>query len=190
MDIYYDFQSAFDKIQEYYNKDKLVIAIDGMCASGKTTFAKFLQDKTDCNIFHVDDYYLRPEQRTSEHISQVGGNFDIERFTDEVINGINSDKTFSVRRYDCKQGILLPFKKVQPKKLSIIEGSYSCHPNLQKYYDLMIFLKVSPTVQRERILKRNPDTAQVFFNKWIILENNYFSAFSIEEKCNMTIINE
>jgi dephospho-CoA kinase len=36
----------------------LIIAIDGMCASGKTTLSKRLADVyCDCVVIHIDDYY-------------------------------------------------------------------------------------------------------------------------------------
>ena len=42
------------KQQEY-----IVIAIDGRCASGKTTLANKLAQHFHANVFHMDDYFLR-----------------------------------------------------------------------------------------------------------------------------------
>ena len=44
-------------------KEKLVIAIDGRCASGKTTLAAYLKTALSCNVIHMDHFYLRKEQR-------------------------------------------------------------------------------------------------------------------------------
>lgn len=184
------FEAAANLISSQLNiSDKLIVAIDGPCASGKTTLTKFLQNKFNCNVFHIDDYFLRPEQRTQERLSVPGGNFDIERFENEVINGVLSDKAFFTRRFDCKTGALCSPIEITNTRLSVIEGVYSCHPNLQKYYDLKIFVKIPPEIQRERILSRNPTNADVFFDKWIVLEEKYFSAFSIEDGCDMSIVN-
>ena len=45
-------------------KDMILVAIDGKCTSGKTTLASKLAELYDCNVFHMDDFFLRPEQRT------------------------------------------------------------------------------------------------------------------------------
>jgi thymidylate kinase len=66
--------------------------------------------------------------------------------------------------------------------LVLIEGSYSHHPALRLYCDLFLFLTVTPEKQLDRIRKRNGEAmAKVFQNRWIPLEEAYFSAFSVSE---------
>ena len=43
---------------EGQNKDFLVIAIDGPSAGGKTTIAEDIKKNFDCNVFHMDDFFL------------------------------------------------------------------------------------------------------------------------------------
>ena len=52
-------------------KDVVIVAIDGKCTSGKTTLAAKLAEIYDCNVFHMDDFFLRPEQRTPERFAEV-----------------------------------------------------------------------------------------------------------------------
>ena len=66
-------------------KDMVIVAIDGKCTSGKTTLASRLAAFYDCNVFHMDDFFLRPEQRTTERFAEIGGNVDYERFWEEVL---------------------------------------------------------------------------------------------------------
>ena len=61
-------------------KDHLLIAIDGRCGSGKSTLGAYLQQKMYVNLLHMDDFYLRPEQRTPMRREEPGGNVDRERF--------------------------------------------------------------------------------------------------------------
>jgi uridine kinase len=78
--------------------------------------------------------------------------------------------------------------QITPKKLVVIEGAYSMHPDLAGYYDLSVFLDISPELQRERILHRNtPEMAKRFFETWIPLEETYFSEMNIKEQCDMVI---
>ena len=67
-------------------KNMVIVAIDGKCTSGKTTLASKLAEIYDCNVFHMDDFFLRPEQRIPERLAEVGGNVDYERFQEEVIH--------------------------------------------------------------------------------------------------------
>jgi len=45
---------------------QVVVGIDGMCGSGKSTLGKVLKELYDCDVFYMDDFFLRPEQRTEE----------------------------------------------------------------------------------------------------------------------------
>ena len=165
----------------------IVVAIDGRCASGKTTLAKMLSEQLDCNVFHMDDFFLRPGQRTAERFSQVGGNIDYERFENEVLMPLKKEKNFSYRPFDCGTMSLSQPVDVIFKPVTIIEGSYSCHPALEKYYDLKIFVTTSPEMQLKRLEKRNPALVGRFCDEWIPMEERYFSELGIAEKCHIKI---
>lgn len=178
-----------DRIKKEAEGKKLFIAaVDGRCASGKTTLAENIRREIDCNVFHMDDFFLRPEQRTNERLDTPGGNVDRERFYSEIMTGLLSGSDFSYRPYSCETGTLMPSVNVTAKKINIIEGAYSCHPQLSEYYDLKIFLSVTPKRQFDRIVARNGrEEAKVFKNRWIPLEEKYFAAFDISGSCHMVI---
>lgn len=168
-------------------KQQLIVAIDGRCAAGKTTLAAQLQKKIDCNVFHMDDFFLRPEQRTQQRLSTPGENVDYERFWKEILLPLINRQAIIYRPYDCHRQAF-GLKITQPyRPVTIIEGSYSCHPKLWKYYDLHVFLDVKVEEQISRILARNSDTLNVFRNKWIPLEEMYFSAYEIERRCEIVL---
>ena len=123
-------------------RDFVIVAIDGKCTSGKTTLASQLAELYDCNVFHMDDFFLRPEQRTPERFAEVGGNVDYERFREEVLLPLKSGKAFSYRPFDCSTFTLAAPVTVAPKKLNVIEGTYSHHPYFGNPYDLKILLTV------------------------------------------------
>ena len=166
-------------------KDRVVVAIDGNCAAGKTTLAEQLTKKYDCNLFPVDAFFLRPEQRTPERLAEIGGNVDYERFQSEVLLPLAAGNAFSYRPYDGQSGTLAAPISVIPKKLTIIEGSYSHHPYFGCPYDLKIFLTASPEVQKQRILERPAFLHERFFNQWIPMEKAYFAHFSIAENSDL-----
>ena len=166
---------------------QVIVAIDGFCTSGKTTLAARLAEHYDCCVVHMDDFFLRPEQRTPERLAQPGGNVDYERFQEEVLLPLKTGLPFSYRPYDCGSRTLSQPVFVEPKRLTVIEGTYSHHPHFGAYCDLRVFLTVSPDVQHQRILQRPAFLHRRFFEEWIPMEHLYFDRFSIPAKADMVI---
>lgn len=179
------------KIDKGLQQDRFILAVEGGSASGKTTLAALLQKLYDCTVFHMDDFFLRPEQRTPQRFAEPGGNVDRERFLSEVLLPLHERKTVSYRRFDCSTFTLQPPVKTKPTKLIVIEGAYSCHTELADFYDLRVFMEIDPQLQRQRILKRNGEQlAQRFFNEWIPMEQRYFDKMNVRERCDLILTTE
>lgn len=167
-------------------RSMVLIAIDGRCAAGKTSLAASLAEFGGCNILHMDHFFLRPEQRTVQRLREAGGNVDYERFLEEVLIPLRNAKQFEYRPFDCRRQEMAEAIRIEPKPVNIIEGSYSCHPALRGYYDLTVFLSVSPEEQLRRIRVRNGEEgAARFQDRWIPLEENYFQSLGIPENCDL-----
>ena len=174
--------------QKRVERDRVTVAIEGGSASGKTTLAALLARIYDCNVFHMDDFFLRTEQRTAERLAEPGGNVDRERFYEEVLRPLAQGREIFYRRYDCQTQAVLPPVPVAPKALNIVEGAYSMHPALADSYDLSAFLRIFPALQRSRIQKRNtPEMAERFFNLWIPLEQRYFEKTDAAARCGLIL---
>ncbi len=185
---YIPFLPLFAKIDSLMEKDRVILALEGGSASGKSTLGQLLWEIYDCNLFHMDDFFLRPEQRTAERYREIGGNVDRERFLSEVLIPLKEGEAVEYRRFDCSTMEIAPSERVVPKKLNVIEGAYSMHPELSEYYDFSVFLDISDELQRARIQKRNsPAMAQRFFEEWIPLERTYFSEFDIKDRCSVIL---
>ena len=177
-------------IKQNVNTEKtkpFLVAIDGMCASGKTTLGYSLHKYfPNSNLFHLDDYFLQPHQRTDNRLSEIGGNVDYERFMDEIVLHINDRDGLCFRKFNCQTQTLGPATYVSWKPLVIIEGAYSQHPYFGDIYDLRIFCEVSKEEQRERILKRNGvEMLKRFEHEWIPKEHDYFELYDIKKKSGL-----
>ena len=164
---------------------QIVIAIDGKCTAGKTTLAAALEKEYDCNVFHMDDFFLRPEQRTAERYAEPGGNVDYERFREEVLVPLKKGEPFSYRPFSCKTFCLSEAVEVTPKVLNIVEGTYCLHPYFGNVYDLKLVLSLDPELQRERINQRPKYLRERFFRDWIPMEQLYFDHFQIPERADL-----
>ena len=168
------------------DKESLLIAIDGRCASGKTTLAAQLQQIYRCPVIHMDHFFLRDAQRTEERLRTPGENIDHERFLEEVLLPLRENGTCVYRPYDCGVHQLSKPIAILKSDLYIVEGSYACHKALRDYYDLRVFLSVEPEEQLLRITSRDGDEkATVFRSKWIPLEEAYFAAFDVAAHCDL-----
>ena len=167
-------------------KDQVLVGIDGNSGAGKTRLAAYLATVYDCNLFHMDDFFLPPELKTAARLREAGGNVDYLRFQNEVIRGLQTRRPFRYRIYDCHAETFSQTITVTPKPLNIIEGVYSLHPVLFPHYDLKVFLRLDAATQSERILKRNgPELHRRFLQEWIPLENRYFSELKIADRCDL-----
>lgn len=179
--------SALDRLLA--EQERVAAALEGGSASGKTTLAALLAELyPDCRVFHMDDFFLRPEQRTAERLAEPGGNVDYERFLEEVLLPLARGETVRYRPYDCHTGTVGGPVPMAPGALNIVEGAYSMHPALAGYYDLSAFLRISPELQRARIERRNdPEARERFFSTWIPLEQRYFEAMDPEGRCDLIL---
>ena len=166
-------------------KARVLVAIDGSCAAGKSTLADEIAALYDCNLFHMDDFFLRPEQRTPERFAEPGGNVDYERFNEELLQPLLAGEAFSYRPFDCSEFALSEPVCVQPKALNLIEGSYCLHDHFGNPYDLVILLTVDEEERRKRILTRPAFLHERFFNEWIPMEEMYAEHFRIREKADL-----
>lgn len=178
-----------DRKIRYSDKKTVIAAIDGRCGSGKSYLSRLLANVYQCSVIHMDDFFLRPEQKTEERLLEVGGNIDYERFKDEVLAPIaQAREVFEYQRYDCGQQRLTESVRVCSKQLIVVEGSYSCHPYFRDSYDLKIFLDLDAETQKERILERNGAyMLSRFIGEWIPKENAYFEKFDVKQNCQLVL---
>ncbi|GAA4067198.1 hypothetical protein [Amphibacillus indicireducens] len=180
---------VFEKINQLSNdKHPILIGIDGSAGSGKSSLAKLLFDKFDCQVFHMDDFFLPFEMKTEQRLQEPGGNVHYERFLAEVLRPLKNGETISYHKYDCKLRMMVDTMDINSEKINIVEGVYSFHPLFLPFYNWKLFLKVNSAIQVDRIKQREgTQKLQRFINEWIPLENHYFSTLEIEQQADLII---
>ncbi len=175
---------AIDRI--IAEKGSVILAIDGKCGSGKTTLANLLSTIYCCEIISMDDFFLPPKLRTSDRLSEAGGNIHYERFMKEVIPNLKKRQAFTYRAFDCGKMNYGTDVRIEPLPLIIVEGSYCLHPKFDGAFDVTVFLSCDEEVQMKRLYLRNNDSELIlrFKNEWIPMENKYELSFGIRKKCD------
>lgn len=169
------------------NKEKVIIAIDGRCASGKTTLAGKVQMAyaQSSQILHMDDFYMPLNRRKTNWEQEIAGNMDFERFVSQALLPAYQNKEVFYQPFSCQKKALLEGTLLEPCDLTIVEGSYAMYTSLCQYYDLMIFLSCNQEVQKNRLIAREKERYIQFEQRWIPMEEAYFKALKIEEQCQL-----
>lgn len=171
------------------NGKRLVVVVDGRCASGKTTVAERISSIFPASVIHMDDFFLPGEYRTPERMAETGGNLHRERFLEEVIPNLRGG-SFTHRVFQCSTFTYAEAPHVvEDNALLICEGSYALHPDFGMYYDIAVFSDIEPEEQLRRIRVRNGEfLLKRFQNEWIPMEEKYFTEMQIREKCGYLLV--
>ena len=164
-----------------------VVAVDGRCGSGKSGLGSLIGALFPCNVVHMDDYYLPPDQRDRDWESIPGGNMDLARFLREVLVPAGAGEPVRCRAYDCQNGRMGRETVLPARPLTVVEGSYSQHPLLAARYDLRIFLTCDPEEQRRRLERREGGHFPAYQSRWIPMEERYFRRCGTERAAELVI---
>ena len=183
-----DLMKLYEEIEKQIKGNKkVIVAIDGPSASGKSTLGNLLVSKFDGILFHTDNYFLSKERKTKERLAESGGNVDYERLKSEIMNNLDSDYIKS-DNFNCVTNTLESSNLIKNKQVIIVEGAYSMHKALYPYYTLTVFLEIEAHLQKDRILARNgKDMLERWEKEWIPLENYYFTTEDLKNKADIVI---
>ena len=169
--------------EERKRTDRLMITVDGPCASGKTTLAAELAGALHAAVVHTDDYVIPHARKTAERLAEPGGNCDAERLAREVIVPWKKGLPGQTRRYDCVADRLREPEDLPAENVLILEGSYCNLPLLREHADVRVFLDPPRELRLERLQKRESAASlRRFLDLWIPLEDAYFEAFGLPDE--------
>lgn len=179
---------------QFSAQPRVIIAIDGMAASGKTTLAGQLAARFPvCAVVHMDDFTLPFDKRFPGYFDALLSNADIDRFDAEVLSPFLRGQAVSYRPFICHPvaGFGDPLSIAPDTRLLIVEGAYCLHPRLAPRYDLRVLSLIDPALQRKRIAKRNGQSQlQRFESLWIPMENRHIAAHNLRSICDFVITAE
>lgn len=168
--------------------DNMLIAIDGFSTAGKTTFASFLGETFDANVFHTDDFFKKITTDPNDPQSVYGNNIDFDKMIESIIKPYHKLEPIIYRPFDVRTHQHLEPTLYSHRMITIIEGAYSMHPRLIDEYDLKIVMTTSRLSSYIRLFKRNGFKKLFdFILTWIPRERRYFKALNIKDDADVII---
>ena len=168
----------------------VLVAVDGGTGSGKSTFARRLQNVLaagggiDCAVVHLDHFFRTRRERGSR-LARVEDT-DWQRLRDEVTLPLQAGRSARFQWYDWPQDRLRRRQTVQPAGMVIVDGVGSLRRELAPCYDLAIWLSC-PREKRVARLAGRGDTPPEEIDYWLPSEDAYLSAHAPRQRAHLVI---
>lgn len=174
------FDMRFMQLQFFlkHQAPKSIIALEGRCASGKTTLCQALEKSY--TILHMDDFFLPTVRKTKERLNEIGGNINYELVLESLIQiqkaYQNHQKKVTLQIFCCTTQTYMS-QEIELKDSVIVEGVYAFHPYFRAQFDKLMYLEVDKNTQLSRIKQRK--RAADYLNIWMPLEEIYYKHIDV-----------
>lgn len=139
------------------DEPRMVVAIAGMSASGKTTLARDLAEQLDASLVQMDSYYRDiPAGRLVEDLNWDDPEmFHLDEWRDHL-EALGRGESVPVPRYDFRTSLRSGFLQVRSSPVIVAEGQFALHPNaVPGSHCLNVFVDVEVSDAFARRLKRD-----------------------------------
>ena len=173
------------------SKQTPVVLIDGRAGSGKSTFARLLQDlvfqetKQSPKVIHMDDLY--PDW---EGLAQ-GSLYLVE----QILKPLKLAGKAQWQRWDWandKRGGSDPgngWREFDGQNMLIVEGCGSVTTQSAELADLTIWIEADRQTRKERFEARDRRLFSNFWNSWSAQEDAFYQEQHSQQLCELTVNN-
>jgi uridine kinase len=153
---------------------RLVVAIDGHGAAGKSVLAEAVGRQLAATVVHLDDCFREAGSTAGDGESPMAAYYDWRRLRREVLEPLHRGERASFRAFDWESNGYLPdMVTVEPAELILVEGVSSTAAALIDLIDRSV-LVVTPESERvARLHERIGD--EVWDDEWLAAERSYFT---------------
>ncbi len=153
------------------SNSSIIIGIDGVAGSGKTTLSLNLQrDLGNSQVIHMDDLYEGWGDPLSEKLS--------ERVVEQILKPITSNNSATYDRFNWAMQLFDEQVKIVPSKYLNLGGVGAGQKSFRNYLTKLIWVRCDPTTGFERVLARD---GQHLKNQMIIFLKDQNKHFEIEK---------
>lgn len=142
---------VFESIKEFENEDRVVLGIDGLSRSGKTTFAHAIveQAKTinvECCLFHIDDFIVERAKRYETGFEEWYEYYELQwpvnSLIDEFFSKLKSAQQLDLPFYhNAKDECRVKTVAIPKQAVILIEGVFLQRAEWRGFFDQVLYLK-------------------------------------------------
>jgi uridine kinase len=169
----------------YRSKEIVLIAIDGVGGSGKTTLAELLGNKFhNSSIIQLDDFYS-PDLQAA----------DLMRLKEQVLLPLYNHQSAKYQKYEWITNSFSDWYILNRKGLFIIEGVYALDVHIREYYDFKVWISYPADLGFNRgvardIMRDGIDNTEKWKNIWMPLEEKYLQEQAPDKSADIIIHGE
>jgi uridine kinase len=186
-----------DLIPVIGDKDRLIIGIDGLSRSGKTTVVKMIAEILEynnlpCQVIHLDDHIVERAKRygtgAAEWQEYYYLQWEVELLREVMFRKLSQSNELTLPYYDEQQDQQVYRKlNLTGKKVVIVEGIFLQREEWEGYLDYSIFIDCPRKVRFERENAKTREDIGKFLNRYWKAEDFYLDNLSPTEKANKII---
>ncbi len=169
------------KIEELRSQKKsLIIGIDGISGSGKSSLALSLKNELEnTKIIKMDDFW-------NEELKSLDNKLLAEQ---NNLNPLTGDQTANYLQY--YKNILNDAKReLKPDEILIIEGVFALHSSIENYYNYKIWIETKPQTVGQKTDQLTEDNLEEKENKNLSPEEkDYLEQDNPKERADLVITN-
>lgn len=192
-------QIILDKMPDIKQGQKIVVGIDGLSRSGKTTLVKNMREHFKDNnisvcIFHIDDYIVERKKRyntgNEEWYEYFHLQWDVEMLQENLFKRLKDSKEIHLLAYENSSDThQLQITKIPDTCLIIIEGVFLQRKEWRNFYDFIVYLDCP----RDERFQRESEETQKYISKFVKrywkAEDYYLKSLSQFKKADLIIQN-
>lgn len=192
-----DYVKVTDAILSRYTNTRLIIGIDGLSRSGKTTFTtelrkRLLQHKKSVCTFHMDNHIVERKKRYDTQFDQwyeyYNLQWDVELLRKQLFSKLNREEVIGLPFYNASLDTL-DFKNVSIPIhcILIVEGVFLQRPEWRDYFDFIVYLNCPRESRFERELASTQVNIEKFRSRYWKAEDFYIDTIAPLTNADMII---
>jgi len=175
-----DYPDLLGAIEKLDSTQSIILAIDGVAGSGKTTLASRLcSDLKSCQVVHMDDLYEGWNDPLSQRLTA--------KVIRELLEPFNKQIPIRYQKFDWILNRFDKFEDLKTSNILILEGVGSGQREFRKYLSKTIWVEYDPSQGFDRVIARDGEGIRGEMVNFLLDQNKHFIAELTKNASDYTI---